>query len=68
MNGKEQKTGQDTYQQKDRAEPEGYEGGQTFIWMTEKGNANTTENTLCKLRNRRIPNGTYGGVRGRKIK
>jgi len=23
---------------------------------------------MYKLRNRRIPNGTYGGVRGRKIK
>jgi group II intron reverse transcriptase/maturase len=42
MNGKEQKTGQDTCQQKDRADPEGYVGGQTFLWMTEKGNTNTT--------------------------
>jgi group II intron reverse transcriptase/maturase len=43
MNGKKQKTGQDTYFQKDRAEPEGYEGGQTFLWMNEKGNTNTTK-------------------------
>ena len=25
-------------------------------------------NTLCKLRNRRVPDGTHGGVRGREIK
>jgi group II intron reverse transcriptase/maturase len=43
MNGREQKTGQDTYQRKDRAEPEGYDGGQTFLWMTEKGDTNTTQ-------------------------
>ncbi|HLP34485.1 MAG TPA: group II intron reverse transcriptase/maturase [Amoebophilaceae bacterium] len=43
MNGKEQKTGQDTYFQKDRAEPESYKGGQTFLWMTEKGDTNTTK-------------------------
>ena len=42
MNGRKQKTEQDTYQRKDRAEPEGYVGGQTFLWMTEKGHTNTT--------------------------
>jgi group II intron reverse transcriptase/maturase len=41
---KKQKTDQDTCQRKDRAEPEGYEGGQTFLWMTEKGHTNTAEN------------------------
>jgi RNA-directed DNA polymerase len=45
MNGRQQKTEQDTCQRKDRAEPEGYVGGQTFLWMTEKGHTNTTE---CK--------------------
>lgn len=44
MNGKEQKTEQDTCQRKDRAEPEGYVGGQTFLWMTEKGYTNTAGN------------------------
>jgi group II intron reverse transcriptase/maturase len=43
MNGREQKTEQDTCHWKDRAEPEGYDGGQTFLWMAEKGNTNTTE-------------------------
>ena len=42
MNGREQKTEQDTCQWKDRAEPEGYVGGQTFLWMTEKGHTDTT--------------------------
>jgi retron-type reverse transcriptase len=40
---KKQKTEQDTCQRKDRAEPEGYEGGQTFLWMNEKEHTNTTE-------------------------
>ncbi len=40
---KKPKTEQDTCQRKDRAEPEGYEGGQTYLWMTEKGYTNTTE-------------------------
>ena len=43
MNGREQKTEQDTCQRKDRAEPEGYGGGQTFLGMAEKGYTNTTE-------------------------
>jgi len=38
-----QKTEQDTCQRKDRAEPEGHEGGQTFLWMTEKGHTNRAE-------------------------
>jgi RNA-directed DNA polymerase len=41
MNGRKQKTEQDTCQRKDRAELEGYEGGQTFLWMAEKGDTNT---------------------------
>jgi RNA-directed DNA polymerase len=41
MNGRKQKTEQDTCQRKDRAEPEGYEGGETFLWMAEKGDTNT---------------------------
>jgi len=43
MNGRKQKTEQDTCQRKDRTEAEGYVGGQTFLWMTEKGDTNTTE-------------------------
>ena len=40
MNGREQKTDKDTCLQKDRAELESYAGGQTFLWMTEKGDTN----------------------------
>lgn len=50
-----------TYQQKDRAGPERYAGGQTYIWITEN---NITNAEKCKLRNRRVPNGTHGGVKG----
>lgn len=42
MIGKMQQTGQDTCQLRDRPEAEGYIGGQTFLWMTEKGDTNTT--------------------------
>jgi group II intron reverse transcriptase/maturase len=35
MKGREQKISQDTYLQNSRAEPEGYAGGQTSIWITE---------------------------------
>lgn len=40
MKGGKQKISQDTCQQKSRAEPEGYAGGQTFIWMTENNLTN----------------------------
>lgn len=49
MNGRKQKTDQDTCQRKDRAEPEGYEGGQTFLWMTEKGDTNTAQQGLLEF-------------------
>jgi group II intron reverse transcriptase/maturase len=41
MKGGKQKISQDTWLQNSRAEPEGYAGGQTFIWMTENNLANT---------------------------
>ena len=50
----------DSRPQKDSTACESYEGVQTFMDMTE--------NNLKELRNRRMPNGTYGGVRGRKTK
>ncbi len=40
MKGRAQKIAQDTCLQKSRAEPEGYAGGQTFIWMTENNLTN----------------------------
>ena len=40
MKGGKQKISQDTCLQKNRAEPESYAGGQTFIWMTENNLTN----------------------------
>jgi group II intron reverse transcriptase/maturase len=40
MKGREQKKSKDTYQQRDRAELEGYAGGQTYIRITENNFAN----------------------------
>jgi len=41
MKGRKQKISQDTCLQKSMAEPEGYAGGQTFIWITENNLTNT---------------------------
>jgi len=41
MKGRMQKISKDTCLQKDRAEPEGYAGGQTFIWITENNLTDT---------------------------
>lgn len=43
MDGRKQKTEQDTYRMKDRAALEEQVGGQTYLWMTEKGNTSTNE-------------------------
>jgi group II intron reverse transcriptase/maturase len=43
MKGGKQKISKDTYLQNSRAEPEGYAGGQTFIWMTENNLTNTNK-------------------------
>ena len=50
MKGGEQKISKDTWLQKNRAEPEGYVEGQTFIWITENNitNAVPTENGLLE--------------------
>ncbi len=41
MKGRKQKISKDTCLQKSRAEPEGYAGGQTFMWITENNLTNT---------------------------
>jgi group II intron reverse transcriptase/maturase len=40
MKGRKQKISQDTCLQTVRAEPEGYAGGQTFMWITENNGTN----------------------------
>lgn len=42
MKGRKQKISKDTCLQKNRAEPEGYVEGQTFMWITENNITNTT--------------------------
>ena len=41
MKGRKQKISQDTCLQNNRAEPENYAGGQTFMWITENNLTNT---------------------------
>jgi|GEM_PF-4653699 len=41
MKGEKQKISKDTCRQKNRAEPEGYAEGQTFMWITENDITNT---------------------------
>lgn len=43
MKGRKQKISKDTCLQKNRAEPEGYAGGQTYIWITENNLTNTNK-------------------------
>ena len=48
MKDGKQKISEDTWWQNDRAEPEVYAGGQTFIWMTEN-NITNVDNSKCGL-------------------
>lgn len=43
MKGRKQKKSEDTWLQRDRAEPEGYAGGQTYIWITENNLTNADQ-------------------------
>jgi RNA-directed DNA polymerase len=43
MKGRVQKISKDTYQQRDRAEPEGYAGGQTYIRIAENNFTNADQ-------------------------
>jgi RNA-directed DNA polymerase len=43
MKGREQKISKDTCLQRDRAEPEKYAGGQTFMWITENNITNADQ-------------------------
>ena len=51
MKERKQKISTDTWLQKDRAEPESYAGGQTFLWITENNltDTNQLENGLLEL-------------------
>lgn len=43
MKGRKQKISEDTWLQRDRAEPERYAGGQTYIWITENNITNADQ-------------------------
>jgi len=69
MKGRKQKISQDTYQQNSRAEPEGYAGGQTFIWITENNLTNTNRPEYGLLEQTLSPsnlNRAYKRVRSNK--
>jgi hypothetical protein len=71
MKGRKQKISEDNYLQNDRAELDSNEGVQTFLWMTESGNTGEIllqQSITLNLKNRRVPNGMHGGVRGRNGK
>ena len=69
MKGQLQKISQDTSQMADRTEADNKFGGQTIIGITENNFTNIEQRNfsmfMCKLGNRRVPNGMHGGVRGR---
>ena len=69
MKGGKQKISQDTWLQNSRAEPEGYAGGQTFIWITENNLTNTDRSEYGLLEQILSPtnlNRAYKRVRSNK--
>jgi len=49
IRGGKQNISKDSYQQKDRAEPEGYSGVQTFMWITENNITNFNANPVRRV-------------------
>jgi RNA-directed DNA polymerase len=69
MKGRKQKISRDTCLQKDRAEPEGYAGGQTFLWITENNLTNADQSKYGLLEEILSPanlNQAYKRVRSNK--
>ena len=64
MEGRKQKISKDNCRQKVGAEHRGYVGVPTSIWITENNEVTPPHQSEGGLRNRRIRNRTYGGVRG----
>jgi RNA-directed DNA polymerase len=67
MKGRKQKISEDTYQQKDRAELEGYAGGQTYLWITENNFTNANNQSYGLLEQILSPlnlNKAYKRVKG----
>jgi hypothetical protein len=53
--------------QKNRAELEGYAGAHDSVRIAENNITSATKLLRRKLKNRRVPNGTHGGVGGRLL-
>ena len=69
MKGRKQKISRDTCQQRDRAEPEGYAGGQTYIRITENNFTNAEQPSYGLLEQILSPtnmNQAYKRVRSNK--
>src|SRR5690554_1766652 len=69
MKGRKQKISKDTCSQKNRAEPEGYAEGQTFMWITENNITNTDPSAYDMLEHILSPanlNRAYKRVRSNK--
>ena len=69
MKGRKQKISKDTCQQRDRAEPEGYAGGQTYIRITENNFTNAEQPSYGLLEQILSPtnmNQAYKRVRSNK--
>jgi RNA-directed DNA polymerase len=69
MKGRKQKISQDTCLQRDRAEPEGYAGGQTYIGITENNFTNADQRVYGLLEQILSPtnmNQAYKKVKGNK--
>jgi hypothetical protein len=54
--------------QKNRAELEGYAGAHDSVRIAENNITSATKQLRRKMKNRRVPNGTHGGVGGRLLK
>lgn len=69
MKGRPQKKSEDTWLQIDRAEPEGYAGGQAYIWITENNHTNAGQPSSGMLEQILSPtnlNQAYKRVRSNK--
>ena len=69
MKGGKQKISKDTCLQNSRAEPEGYAGGQTYIWITENNLTNADQPKYGLLEQILFPsnlNRAYKRVRSNK--
>ena len=68
MEGRKQNISSDNFLRDERTASGVYEGVQTYIGITDNTLTEVKRKVSSQIKNRRIPNGTYGGVRGRNGK